>query len=84
MTIYLPNFEIDSQKFLYVDIWNLAVSPDGSNVFTAKDNECIVADFCNVLKPLYWFLKSLDIMPAPRACIIKLIKAVIYGFRNKL
>ncbi len=51
MTIYLPNFEIDSQKFLYVDIWNLAVSPDGSNVFTAKDNECIVADFCNVLNP---------------------------------
>ena len=46
MTIYLPNFEIDSQKFLYVDIWSLVVSPDSSNVFTAKDNECIVADFC--------------------------------------
>ena len=46
MTIYLPNFEIDSQKFLYVDIWSLVVSPDGCNVFTTKDNECIVADFC--------------------------------------
>ena len=67
MTIYKPNFEVDSQKFLYVDIWSLVVSPDGSNVFAAKDNECIIADFCKSSRQKFWILYDFNLFSMTRS-----------------
>ncbi len=55
LTVWKPNFEIEAQKFVYTDIWSLFVSPDGLNAFMAKDNECIVSDFCKTLTFNFFF-----------------------------
>ena len=38
------NFQVNKQKYTYNEIWSLAATPDGENVITARDNECIISD----------------------------------------
>ena len=38
------NFEICKQKFLYIEIWSVATSPDGKSVMTVRDNDVMIND----------------------------------------
>ena len=40
------DFEIKSSKMVYHDIWSLAASPDGKDIITARDNDCVIHDVC--------------------------------------
>lgn len=41
---YQDGFQLDRQKSSYTEIWSLALSPDGTTLFSAKDN-VVVASF---------------------------------------
>lgn len=38
------DFSINKQKFLYIEIWSLAASPDGKSVMTVRDNDVMIND----------------------------------------
>ena len=41
-----PSFKLNKQKLTYNEIWSLAITPDGKNAITARDNNCIIQDIC--------------------------------------
>ena len=40
------DFKVNKQKFTYIEIWSLAVSPDGQSVMTVRDNDVMINDVC--------------------------------------
>ena len=44
-----PNFKVLKEKFTYTEIWSLSITPNGENVITARDNECVITDVCEYL-----------------------------------
>ena len=39
----------NAKKFTYAEVWGLAISKDGLNAFSARDNECMVSDLSKFL-----------------------------------
>ena len=53
------DFKVEAQKFTYTEIWSLAASPDGQNVLTARDNDCIINDVCKFYTIETWSMTLL-------------------------
>ena len=41
---YRPDYVPGLEKCTYTEIWSMCVTPDGSAVFTARDNQIIIMD----------------------------------------
>ena len=39
-----PNFDETAKKYTYAEVWGLAISKDGRNAFSVRDNDCTVSD----------------------------------------
>ena len=39
-----PNFAQTAKKFTYAEVWGLAISKDGLNALSVRDNDCTISD----------------------------------------